>query len=69
MEAGHIAALADAECSVLPAWQGAEREDVASFSAANARLWKSIAEHDPEPWKQHMARLAGEWCDYWAGLG
>ncbi|WP_406502553.1 phosphotransferase family protein [Streptomyces sp. NBC_01602] len=68
MEAGHTAAQADAECRALPAWQGADREDVASFSAANARLWKSITEHDPEPWKQHMARLAGEWCDYWAGL-
>lgn len=69
MEAGHTAAQADAECRALPAWQGADREDVASFSAANARLWKSIAEHDPESWKQHMVRLAGEWCDYWAGLG
>ncbi|WP_371797375.1 hypothetical protein [Streptomyces sp. NBC_01718] len=39
MEAGHTSAQADSACRVLPAWQGADCEDVASFSAANARLW------------------------------
>ncbi|WP_327122725.1 hypothetical protein [Streptomyces sp. NBC_01727] len=68
MEAGHTAAQADAACGVLPAWHGADRAEVASFSAANARLWKSISVQDPEPWKLHMARMAEQWCSYWSGM-
>ncbi|MFD3456817.1 aminoglycoside phosphotransferase [Streptomyces sp. NPDC058691] len=69
LEAGHTPAEADAVCRALPAWQNADRAEVALFSAASARLWTSIAEQQPAaPWKTHMARMAKHWCRYWAAL-
>ncbi|MDX2849296.1 aminoglycoside phosphotransferase [Streptomyces sp. PA03-3a] len=68
MEAGHTAAAADEVCRVLPAWRGADHEEVVLFSAAHARLWASIADQHPAAWKTHMARQAGYWRDYWSDL-
>lgn len=34
-----------------------------TFTLASARLWQEIADNDPQPWKQRMARAAREWAD------
>ncbi|MFD2690592.1 phosphotransferase [Streptomyces phyllanthi] len=55
MEAGGTAEEADAFARSLPSWQAADPAAKAAFAAANAALWRTIAEEDKSAWKQSMA--------------
>jgi hypothetical protein len=61
--AGHTAPDAEAWASKTPAWHTAPLGALDIFARACVRMWQSIADHDPQPWKQRMAEAAREWAD------
>ena len=61
--AGHSARDAEEWASQAPAWHTASPRALDVFARACDRMWQSIADHDPRPWKQRMAVAAREWAD------
>jgi hypothetical protein len=51
----------------LPVWAEAPREGVDAFALASARLWREIANADPDPWTQRMEAAAGAWARHRSG--
>lgn len=60
---GHTARDAEAWTSQVPAWHTAPPGALDVFARACVRMWQSIADQDPQPWKQRMAEAAREWAD------
>ncbi|MFE7334513.1 aminoglycoside phosphotransferase [Streptomyces griseus] len=58
MDAGHPAENAIAFAGRFPSWRNTDPEALAAFGSASAALWQEIAEEDPTPWKQRMAKRA-----------
>lgn len=61
--AGHDPREAERSVSEVPAWRTASPRALDVFARACVRMWESIAEHDPQPWKQRMADAAREWAE------
>ncbi len=58
MDAGHPAENAIAFAGRFPSWRNTDPEALTAFGSASAALWREIAEEDPTPWKQGMAKRA-----------
>ncbi|MET0133244.1 MAG: hypothetical protein ABW215_06590 [Kibdelosporangium sp.] len=61
--AGHSASDAEGWVRQVPAWHTAPEGALAVFARACARMWQDIADQNPQPWVQGMARAAREWAD------
>lgn len=61
--AGHTAVDAQKWVSQVPAWHTAPPRALDVFARACVRMWQSIADHDPQPWKQRMAAAARDWAE------
>jgi hypothetical protein len=60
--AGHTPTQAEACVSPAPAWTSAPPRAVDVFASALARMWTQIADADPNPWKDGMAKAAEVWA-------
>ncbi|WP_254399301.1 aminoglycoside phosphotransferase [Streptomyces sp. AC602_WCS936] len=58
MDAGHPAEDAIMFAGRFPSWRNTDPEALTAFGSASAVLWREIAEEDPTPWKQGMAKRA-----------
>lgn len=58
---GHTPASAESWAATIPAWHNATTTGIATFTAANTRLWEQIARDDPQPWKQRLHQAALTW--------
>jgi len=59
--AGHTPHSAQAWARRCPAYATAPANAIALFALASSRMWQEIAQHDPAPWKRHMATAARTW--------
>jgi hypothetical protein len=64
MAAGHTAAEAESWAARTVAWGTAPTAGVRVFADASRRMWREIARHDPQPWKQRMATVADAWAEH-----
>ena len=62
--AGHSARSADAWARQCPEYAAAPSHATALFALATCRMWNEIAQHEPAPWKRHMAIAASRWLAY-----
>lgn len=61
IDAGHDPAAAEDWAAQLPAWKAADPAAINLFAAANARVWRQIANDEQGSWKQRMAEAADDW--------
>jgi Phosphotransferase enzyme family len=59
--AGHTPPQAETYVAPLPAWTNAPKRGLDVLASALATMWTQIAQADPTPWKQQMARSARSW--------
>jgi hypothetical protein len=59
--AGHSLHSAENWARQCPAYAAAPDHAIAFFALATCRMWEEIAQHEPVPWKQHMAAAARTW--------
>jgi hypothetical protein len=62
--AGHTPQSAERWARQCPGFATATDHAVTLFALATYRMWKQIAQHEPVPWKQHMATAAHTWLAY-----
>ena len=62
--AGHTPGDAENVAQRTPAWEAACPHAIDTFSAALARMWTTIAQHDPADWKEHIAAGTRAWAAY-----
>jgi hypothetical protein len=60
---GHPPLDAETWAAQIPSWNDAPADAVAAFAAAQAALWSTIAEADPEPWIEGMSAAAQRWSE------
>ncbi|MDQ0761947.1 aminoglycoside phosphotransferase [Streptomyces canus] len=60
MEAGHSAGDAVTWVRRIMSWREAGRAELDAFSVTSMRMWREIADNDPQPWKVTMAGCAAE---------
>lgn len=58
MDTGHPAEDAIVFAGRFPSWRNTDPEALTAFGSASAALWREVAEEDPTPWKQGMAKRA-----------
>jgi hypothetical protein len=61
--AGHTPQSAERWARHCPGYAAADHA-VTLFALATHRMWEQIAQHEPVPWKQHMATAARTWLAY-----
>ncbi|MFD8493772.1 aminoglycoside phosphotransferase [Amycolatopsis sp. NPDC059657] len=60
---GHPPQDAESWANQVPSWRSAPANSLDAFAAAQAALWRGIAEADPEPWIEGIAAAARRWSE------
>lgn len=62
--AGHTPQSAEHCARQCPGFATAPEHAITLFALATCRMWEQIAQHEPVPWKQHMATAARTWLAF-----
>lgn len=58
---GHTPSGAEDLVTSIPAWTAAPHAGLDAFAAAQARMWRDIADDSPGPWSDNIATAAEAW--------
>jgi hypothetical protein len=58
----HAPAEAERWAAHIPAWEQAPSEGLDIFATAQERMWRDIAQEDPDPWTCRIAEAAERWA-------
>lgn len=64
MAAGHAPEDAETWAQQTPSWGTTPKKEIDAFAAASSRVWREIAQADPQPWKKDLAEMADQWMRY-----
>lgn len=61
---GHTAEEAEGWAACCDGWEQAPPRAIDMFAHASARLFREIADQDPQPWKRALETATGQWVRY-----
>jgi hypothetical protein len=61
---GHTPTEAESVVADVPAWAAAPTAGLDAIAGAQARMWRDIANDDPDPWTTRIADAAATWADH-----